>query len=293
MVKHNNALVKNHFRKDWERHVKTWFQQPARKIKRKQKRQARAAKIFPRPTELLRPLVHCQTQRYNSKIRLGRGFTVDELRLAKLDVIQAKSVGIAVDFRRKNRSLETQRSNVQRLQLYKSKVVVFPRKRKQVKSQKKDKAAAPEQPTTKKQPKPQRSLKLFSIGSVKDEEKVQQLNAQFPFEYPKTHEPPRAITQYEKDQSAFLTLRKAHRQAKKVGNKIRKERKAALGVPATAKVGGKAKDDAGDDDEEGGKGKGKGGGGKGGGAKGKKSDCNHESRRNRYILFGFYIVWLL
>jgi len=125
MVKHNNALVKNHFRKDWEQHIKTWFQQPARKVKRRLRRKEKAAKLFPRPTEHLRPLIRCPTLRYNTKIRLGRGFSLDELKLAKIPPMQAKSIGIAIDWRRKNRSLETQRSNVQRLQLYKSKVVVF------------------------------------------------------------------------------------------------------------------------------------------------------------------------
>jgi len=261
MVKHNNALVKNHFRKDWERHVKTWFSQPARKLKRKQKRQARAAKIFPRPTELLRPLVRCPTNRYNTKIRLGRGFTVDELREAKLDAVQAKSVGIAVDFRRKNRSLETKRTNVQRLQLYKAKVVVFPRT-KIVKIHKEGKE--PEKKTKRSS----KHLKLFHLGTPKDQEKAQQLNTQFPYEFPKNHEPPRAITEQERVLSAYLTTRKYRGQANKVGDKIRKERKAALGLAATAKAGaagggkGKGKekaDDAGEDDEEGkGKGKGKG-----------------------------------
>jgi len=269
MVKHNNALVKNHFRKDWERHVKTWFSQPARKIKRKLKRQARAAKIFPRPTELLRPLVHCQTNRYNTKIRLGRGFSLDELKEAKLDPVQAKSVGIAVDFRRKNRSLETKRTNVQRLQLYKAKVVVFPR-RKSVTISKKGKEPV------KKSKRASKHLKLFNVGTPKDEEKAQQLNTQFPYVFPFNHELPREITEQERASSAYLTLRKARGQANKVGDKIRKERKAALGIiAANAKAGtagkGKAKEeDAGDDDEEGkGKGKGK-GAGAGAGAKGKK-----------------------
>jgi len=247
MVKHNNRLVKNHFRKDWEQHVKTWFDQPARKLKRKQKRQARAAKLFPRPTELLRPLVHGQTQRYNSKLRMGRGFTLDELKLAKVPANQAKLIGIAIDYRRRNRSLETQRSNVQRLQLYKSKVIVFPH-RKVVKIKK-----GKEGPVVKKEVQNPKKLKLFKVGSKKDEERAQQLNTQFPYEFPSRREEPRAITEKEKTDSAYLTLRKARGQAAKVGDKIRKARKEALGVPSTAKVTTK-KEDLGDD-EEGGKGK--------------------------------------
>jgi large subunit ribosomal protein L13e len=235
MVKHNNRLVKNHFRKDWQRHVKTWFQQPARKLKRKLKRQQRAVKIFPRPTEHLRPLVHCPTLRYNTKIRLGRGFTLDELKLAKIPANQAKSIGISIDYRRKNRCLETQRTNVQRLQLYKSKVLVFPR-RKVVKFHPKK---AEEGKIVKLVPKS--TLKLFPLGSEQDEEKAQQLNTQFPYEFPTHLEGPRAITDKERTDSAYLTLRKARGQAARVGEKIRKARQESLGM-AQVKAAGAAGD---------------------------------------------------
>jgi len=259
MVKHNNALVKNHFRKDWEQHIKTWFQQPARKVKRRLRRKEKAAKLFPRPTEHLRPLIRCPTLRYNTKIRLGRGFSLDELKLAKIPPMQAKSIGIAIDWRRKNRSLETQRSNVQRLQLYKSKVVVFP-KRKLVKAKKPKKGEA--KPATAAEPKYKKSpLKLFTVGTAQEEEKSKQLKHQFPYTFPKQSEPPRAITEKEKTDSAYLTLRSARGKQRKVGDKIRKERAAALGVPSTAKkvdpkAAAKGADDDGDD-EEGGGGKGK------------------------------------
>jgi len=255
MVKHNNALVKNHFRKDWEQHVKTWFQQPARKLKRRLRRKEKAAKLFPRPTEQLRPLIRCPTLRYNTKLRLGRGFSLEELKLAKIDPVQAKSIGIAIDWRRKNRSLETQRSNVQRLQLYKSKVVVFP-KRKLVKPKKPKKGEAkpapPAEPKYKKSP-----LKLFTVGSHQEEEKSKQLKEQFPYSFPKLSEPPRAITEKEKTDSAYLTLRSARGKERKVGDKIRKERQAAMGVPAAAKKAAdtKAVADEGDDDDGGKKGK--------------------------------------
>jgi len=240
MVKHNNRLIKSHFRKDWERHIKTWFNQPARKLKRRIKRQKRAARIFPRPTELLRPLVHCPTLRYNSKIRTGRGFTMAELKLAKIPVEQAKSIGISIDYRRKNRSLETQRTNVQRLQLYKSKVVVFPhRKLVKYKNRKTGEDV--------KKPKPN-TLKFFTVGTPEDLEKAKQLTHQFPYKVQREYETPRPITDKEKSDSAYLTLRKARGQANKVGDKVRKARKEALGVPSTAKP---VKDaDAGDEPEE-------------------------------------------
>lgn len=40
----------------------------------------------------------------------------------------APTIGIAVDHRRRNRSLESLQANVQRLKTYKAKVVVFPRR---------------------------------------------------------------------------------------------------------------------------------------------------------------------
>lgn len=58
MVKHNNVLANVHLRKHWARFVKTWFNQPARKQRRVIARQTKAAKVFPRPLEKLRPVVH-------------------------------------------------------------------------------------------------------------------------------------------------------------------------------------------------------------------------------------------
>ena len=43
MVKHNNVIPNNHFKKKWQFYVKTWFNQPARKVRRRQG--ARAQKL--------------------------------------------------------------------------------------------------------------------------------------------------------------------------------------------------------------------------------------------------------
>lgn len=81
-MKHNNAIPDIHFHKDWKLRVRTWFDQPGQKKRRRLLRCAKAAKIAPRPANgLLRPSVHCPTQRYNMKIKLGRGFTLDEIRV--------------------------------------------------------------------------------------------------------------------------------------------------------------------------------------------------------------------
>lgn len=45
-------------------------------------RQKKAVKIFPRPTSgPLRPVVHAQTLKYNMKVRAGKGFTLEELKV--------------------------------------------------------------------------------------------------------------------------------------------------------------------------------------------------------------------
>merc|ERR1712086_1196075 len=107
---------------------RTWFDQAGRKKRRAVNRQKKAAKIAPRPSAgLLRPVVHPPTQRYNMKLRLGRGFTLDELREAKIAPKLARTIGIAVDHRRRNRCTESLKENVDRLKLYKSKLLVYPR----------------------------------------------------------------------------------------------------------------------------------------------------------------------
>jgi len=131
MVKGNNVIANAHFHKVcWQDHVKTWFNQAARKHRRRAKRQAKAAAVAPRPVAgLLRPVVHPPTIKYNYKLRQGRGFTFAELKEAGVNRKEARTIGIAVDHRRRNRSAESLQLNVQRLKEYKSKLIVFPRNR--------------------------------------------------------------------------------------------------------------------------------------------------------------------
>ena len=129
MAKGNNMLPNAHFHKHWQRRIKTWFDQPARKQRRRQARVAKAARIAPRPVHgLLRPMVRCPSIRYNTKVRLGRGFTLEEIKAAGLTKNWAKSIGIAVDYRRTNRSVEGIQKNVQRLKEYRAKLILFPKK---------------------------------------------------------------------------------------------------------------------------------------------------------------------
>jgi len=130
MVRHNNEVPNRHFHKDWQVRVKTWFNQPARKQRRRNTRGYKAEEIAPAPVAgLLRPIVRGQTRKYNMKVRAGRGFTLAELKLAGIAPKVAATYGISVDHRRRNRSQEGQQLNVARLKAYKQSLIVFPTKR--------------------------------------------------------------------------------------------------------------------------------------------------------------------
>ncbi|KAF8782845.1 60S ribosomal protein L13-like [Argiope bruennichi] len=127
--KRNNMIPNGHFHKDWQRFVKTWFNQPMRKKRRHASRVKKARVIAPRPAKgPIRPVVRCPTFRYHTKQRLGRGFSLEELKAAGLHRKEARTIGISVDYRRRNKNVESLQQNVQRLKVYKSKLILFPRK---------------------------------------------------------------------------------------------------------------------------------------------------------------------
>ena len=128
MPAHNNAMQRPHLRKHWKKWVKTFFNQPAKKHKRLQKRKERASKLFPRPLNALRPVVAKCTARYSGQPRLGRGFSLEELRQAGLHPSFARSIGIAVDHRRTNKSVESLQRNIKKLKGFVEKLVLLPRK---------------------------------------------------------------------------------------------------------------------------------------------------------------------
>merc|ERR1712071_301701 len=125
--KRNNMIPNGHFHKQWQNYVKTWFNQPARKKRRHAHRVSKARRVFPRPTQALRPIVRCPTFRYNARVRAGKGFTLEELKAAKIPKRFAPTIGICVDHRRRNKSVESLQLNTQRLKVYRSKVILFPR----------------------------------------------------------------------------------------------------------------------------------------------------------------------
>ena len=127
IVKHNNVLQSSHLRKHSQRRVKCFFNKKAHKKIRYDNRAKKATAMFPRPISKLRPLVTCQTQKFAGKVKFGRGFSLAELKEAKLTPAFAQTVGICVDHRRHNKSADMQDANVKRLNDYKAKLILFPK----------------------------------------------------------------------------------------------------------------------------------------------------------------------
>ena len=139
MVHHNNMLPNVHLGKDWQEKVKTWFNQPGRKRRRRVHRARRQKLLAPNPTHLLRPIVRGQTNKYNTKRRLGRGFTKKELESAGIKGLSyARSIGIAIDLRRKDTCSETLYVNTERIKNYISRIILYPRKKNDKKPQVKE-----------------------------------------------------------------------------------------------------------------------------------------------------------
>ncbi|KAH0569590.1 Ribosomal protein L13 [Spironucleus salmonicida] len=105
--------------------VKTWFNQPFRAQARRAARVLKAKHAFPRPTSTLRPVVTSCSIKHNLKQREGRGFSIAELKAVGMTPIRARQVGISVDARRINKSEISLKRNVDRLNAYNSKIVIF------------------------------------------------------------------------------------------------------------------------------------------------------------------------
>lgn len=127
-IKHNQKIVKTHLRKDWQRRVKTHFDQAGKKKSRRTARQAKAAAVAPRPVDKLKPIVRCPTIKYNRRVRAGRGFTLAELKEAGIPRAMAPTIGISVDHRRQNLSEESLAANVARLKAYQQRLILLPRR---------------------------------------------------------------------------------------------------------------------------------------------------------------------
>ncbi|SCW00925.1 LAFE_0D01178g1_1 [Lachancea fermentati] len=186
----NLPILKNHFRKHWQERVRVHFDQAGKKVSRRQARAAKAARVAPKPLDLLRPVVRAPTVKYNRKVRAGRGFSLAEVKAAGLTPAYARTVGIAVDHRRQNRNTEIFELNVQRLKEYQSKLIVFPRN-----------------------------------GKAPEAEQVLSAAATFPIAQPVTDVETRAVE--DNGESAYRTLRLARSDKKYKGIREKRAREKA------------------------------------------------------------------
>jgi large subunit ribosomal protein L13e len=142
--------------------------------------------------------------RYNRKLREGRGFTLAELKAAGINRKEAKGVGIVVDHRRRNLSEEGKHLNVERLKAYQQRLIIFPRK----------------------------SGKPKKGDSTGVDLTADTTRATLPLPEAYPAEPPRKITDEEREFNAFRTLRmaranKRHEGARKVRAAKKEEEEAA------------------------------------------------------------------
>lgn len=191
MVRHNNMIPNEHFHKKWQRLCRVKFGQPMRKRSRYLTRSRKMLARAPRPVDLLRPIVQCPSFRYHTKQRIGRGFTLQEVKIAGISPKYARSVGICVEYRRKSKSAETLLRNVQRLKEYLGKLIVFP------KGGKKEREEVGE-------------FVVKNLNEVKKSEgKVKA----------------RVVGEEEKKFEAYNTLRKARTQKKSISRKLKRKKK--------------------------------------------------------------------
>merc|ERR1712128_279621 len=127
--------------------------------------------------------------------------TLAELREAKIAPKLALTIGISVDHRRRNRCTASLQENVNRLKLYKSKLLIFPKG-----SGKK---------CVKKGDTPRSELSNVAQNTLK---------AIIPVPKPALRIKARKITDAEKEKSAYKILKKARTNKKYAGTKLTKEK---------------------------------------------------------------------
>ncbi|CAC26984.1 60S ribosomal protein L13 [Guillardia theta] len=96
-----------HFRKKWKNLVITNFNQPILKIKRRKIRKNKKKNFLKKAIfyKKLKPLVKCPTRMHNTKIKLGRGFSIQEIKKSMIKLKTATSYGISIDKRRKKSNI--------------------------------------------------------------------------------------------------------------------------------------------------------------------------------------------
>lgn len=168
----------------------------------------------------MRPIVRCPTKRYNMKTRYGRGFTLEELREAGLNAKFARTIGIAVDHRRQDTSLEARDLNAKRLKAYLAKLILFPSKTSR------QLASKPQAMTdVKKETKPRKFIIPEATTEKLNSAAAKQQSTErvvLPAAAPKLREKPQSITPEMKGAKAYFKLRLEKVKEKYAG--IRKKR---------------------------------------------------------------------
>lgn len=157
-------------------------------------------------------MIRCPTRRYNMKVRYGRGFTLEELKNAGLNSKFAKTIGISVDHRRQDTSMETRDLNVKRLKTYLAKLILFPSKNSRRLAKKGDS-------NPKKLIVPNASAEKINSAAAKKQIKEKEV---IPIQGQKLREKPQGITGEMKNEKCYYKIRVEKVKAKYAG--IRKKR---------------------------------------------------------------------
>jgi len=137
MVKHNNSIPKGHFKKNWQKFIKTSFNQPSKREKRRKIRTVKKKMIEQKKlsANVFLPIVHCPTLMHNTRVKFGRGFSKKEIEMVGLKKKIAFSFGISIDIRRRNKNLENN-FNFKRLESLIKNLEVLKKIKKRVKKKK-------------------------------------------------------------------------------------------------------------------------------------------------------------
>ena len=157
------------------------------------------------------------------KTRYGRGFTLEEIKQAGLNANYARSIGIAVDHRRLDTSLETRDLNVKRLKAYLAKLILFPSKTSRRLAKKtEEKKGEPMTDGKKKERKtiiPEATTEKLNSAAVKEQSKSKKVMA---LGKAKLRAKPQSITAEMKATKSFVKLRTEKVKERYVG--VRKKR---------------------------------------------------------------------
>jgi large subunit ribosomal protein L13e len=133
------------------------------------------------------------------------------LKAAKISPKFARTIGIAVDFRRRNRSVESLTLNVQRLKAYKEKLILFPKVKNQFR--KGDSKA-----------KDCRAAKQVLLGDV------------LPIKQPPNKEQTLPVEYINTKISAYQTMRMARAEARLVGIRLKRSQEKAAAESLSTKA---------------------------------------------------------